>query len=172
MEQNWPLSLTNKNLSGEYLSKAIEFEKKLMENALDWYSLCVVVLFLKMFATSAYQGFYRLSQRVFLNPEDAQVFQKRPAAEELPQVRRAAKAWLNDLENIPIFCSLGVAYVFLGASPKAASWLFSIFTIARLFHTLTYLLGLQPWRTIAYGVGILCLFGMSWNIITVLLGLA
>jgi glutathione S-transferase len=150
----------------------MEFEKKLMENALDWYSLCVVVLFLKMFATSAYQGFYRLSRRVFLNPEDAQVFQKHPAAEELPQVRRASKAWLNDLENIPIFCSLGIAYVFLGAPPKYASWLFSIFTIARLFHTLTYLLGLQPWRTIAYAVGILCLFAMSWNIITVLLRLA
>ncbi|WP_199273185.1 MAPEG family protein [Microcystis aeruginosa] len=44
--------------------------------------------------------------------------------------------------------------------------------IARLFHTLTYLLGLQPWRTIAYAVGILCLFAMSWNIITVLLRLA
>jgi arginine decarboxylase-like protein len=77
----------------------MEFEEKLMENALDWYSLCVVVLFLKMFTTSAYQGFYRLSQGVFLNPEDAQVFQKPPATEELPQVQRAAKAWLNDLEN-------------------------------------------------------------------------
>ena len=77
----------------------------MMHNPLDWYSLCVVVLFLKMFATSAYQGFYRLSRRVFLNPEDAQVFQKPPAAEELPQVKRAAKAWLNDLENIPIIHS-------------------------------------------------------------------
>jgi uncharacterized MAPEG superfamily protein len=145
---------------------------KMMHNPLDWYSLCVVVLFLKMFATSVYQGFYRLSKRVFMNPEDAQVFQKSPAAEELPQVRRAAKAWQNDLENIPIFCSLGIAYVLLGASPKAASWLFSIFTMVRLLHTLTYLLSLQPWRTIAYGVGILCLFIMSWNIIIVLLELA
>ncbi|NEO41543.1 MAG: MAPEG family protein [Moorea sp. SIOASIH] len=142
-----------------------------MEPALYWYSLSVVVLFLKMFALSSYQGFYRLSKRVFVNSEDAQVFKKPAAEKELPQVRRAAQAWRNDLENIPIFLGLGTAYVLVGASPKAATLLFPLFTIARLLHTLTYLLGIQPWRTVAYGVGILCLFAMSWNIGTVLLGL-
>ncbi len=144
-----------------------------MENSLDWYSLSVVLLFLKMFSLSAYQGFYRLSRGIFTNPEDAQCYSKLPKQEEeLPQVVRGAKAWQNDLENIPIFFGLGIAYVLIGASPQAASWLFSIFTIARFFHTLTYLLGLQPWRTIAYAVGILCLMGMSWNICVVLLELA
>ncbi|WP_424100493.1 MAPEG family protein [Moorena producens] len=142
-----------------------------MEPALYWYSLSVVVLFLKMFAISGYQGFYRLSNRVFVNSEDAQVFKKPAAEKELPQVRRAAQAWRNDLENIPIFLGLGTAYVLVGASPKAATLLFPLFTIARVLHTLTYLLGIQPWRTVAYGVGILCLFAMSWNIGTVLLGL-
>ncbi|MFK0733695.1 MAG: MAPEG family protein [Gloeotrichia echinulata HAB0833] len=142
-----------------------------METVIYWYSLCVVVLFLKMFGLSAYQGFYRLSRLVFVNPEDAQVFKKSAVEEELPQVRRAAKAWLNDLENIPIFFGLGAVYIFIGASPQAANWLFAIFTIARILHTLAYLLGLQPWRTVAYGVGILCMFVMSWNIALVLLGL-
>ncbi len=141
-----------------------------MGTALYWYSLCVVALFLKMFALSAYQGFHRIGRRTFVNPEDAAVFNKAPAAEELPQVQRAAKAWLNDLENIPIFLGLGTAYVLTGASPGAATWLFSTFTIARILHTLMYLLGLQPWRTITYAVGILCLLGMSWNIGAVLLG--
>lgn len=144
-----------------------------MENSLDWYSLSVVLLFLKMFSLSLYQGFYRLSRGIFTNPEDAQCYSKLPKQEEeLPQVVRAAKAWLNDLENIPIFLGLGIAYVLIGASPRAASWLFCIFTITRFFHTLTYLLCLQPWRTIAYAVGILCLMGLSWNICVVLFGLA
>ncbi|MBD2533628.1 MAPEG family protein [Nostoc flagelliforme FACHB-838] len=135
-----------------------------MATAIHWYSLCAVTLFLKMFALSAYQGFHRLSRRTFVNPEDAEVFNKPPASAELPQVQRAAKAWLNDLENIPIFLGLGTAYVLTGASPEAATWLFSTFTIARILHTLMYLLGLQPWRTIAYAVGIFCLLGMSLNI--------
>jgi glutathione S-transferase len=140
-----------------------------MGTALHWYSLCVVALFLKMFGLSVYQGFHRIGTRTFVNPDDAAVFNKLPAAFELPQVQRAAKTWLNDLENIPIFIGLGTAYVLTGASPGAATWLFSIFTIARILHTLMYLLGLQPWRTITYAVGILCLLGMSWNIVAVLL---
>ncbi len=142
-----------------------------METSLYWYSLCVVALFFKMFALSAYQGFHRIGRRTFVNLEDAEVFNKPPASEELPQVQRAAKAWLNDLENIPIFLGLGTAYVLTGASPMAAAWLFSTFTIVRILHTLVYLLGLQPWRTITYAVGILCLLGMSWNIAVVLYGL-
>jgi glutathione S-transferase len=132
--------------------------------ALYWYSLCTTALFLKMLALSAYQGFHRISKSSFVNPEDAELFNKPPVAEDLPPVQRAAKAWRNDLENIPIFFGLGTAYVLTGASPSAAIWLFSIFTIARIFHTLVYLLGLQPWRVITYVAGILCLLGMSWNI--------
>ncbi len=91
-----------------------------MGTALHWYSLCVVALFLKMFALSAYQGFYRISRREFVNPEDSAVFNQPPAKEDLPQVQRATKAWLNDLENIPIFIGLGIAYVLTEASPGAA----------------------------------------------------
>lgn len=140
------------------------------EISLYWYSLCVIALFLKMFALSIYQGVHRIGKRKFVNPEDAAVFHKPPTLEELPQVQRAGKAWLNDLENIPIFLGLGTAYVLTGASPNTAIWLFSIFTLARILHTIVYLLGLQPWRTITYAVGILCLLGMSWNIGFALLG--
>jgi glutathione S-transferase len=135
-----------------------------METTIYWYSVSAVVLFLKMLALSAYQGFYRISKSTFVNPEDAGVLNQPPAVAELPQVQRAAKAWLNDLENIPIFLGLGTAYVFIGASPEAATWLFATFTIARILHTLMYLLAWQPWRSITYVVAIVCLLGMSWNI--------
>lgn len=139
-----------------------------MEPALYWYAVCAVVLFLKMFALSGYQGFHRIGKGVFTNPEDAGTFGRPPATEDLPQVQRAARAWRNDLENIPAFLGLGVAYVLVGASPAAAPWLFVTFTIARIVHTLAYLLGVQPWRTIAYAIGIASLLGMSMNILSAL----
>lgn len=139
-----------------------------MEPSTFWYALCVVILFLKMFALSSYQGFCRLSRLIFVNPEDSQFFKKVSAKEELPQVQKAAKAWRNDLENIPIFLGLGIAYILVDASSNAAILAFPIFTIARILHTLTYLLSLQPWRTISYMIGILCLFVMAWNITFVL----
>ena len=143
-----------------------------MQTALDWYSLSVILLFIKMFSISLYQGFHRLSQGVFINPEDAKYFGKLPQKEEIPQVIRGAKAWRNDLENIPIFFALGIIYVLIGASSEAASWLFPVFTIARFFHTLSYLFSLQPWRVISYAVSISCLMGISWNICLVLFKIA
>ncbi|WP_205527325.1 MAPEG family protein [Solimonas sp. K1W22B-7] len=125
-----------------------------METPLHWYALSAVVLFLKMFGISLYQGYCRIGRQQFKNPEDAAFVHRAPATEELPQVQRAARAWLNDVENIPIFLALGIAYVQLGLSAAAAPWLFGLFTLARIAHTLCYLAGLQPWRTVAYSVGI------------------
>lgn len=127
-----------------------------------------MILFFKMFAVSLHQGYHRIGKLTFKNPEDAGFVGKAPADEELPQVRRAAQVWLNDLENIPIFLALGIAYVLVNAAPSHAPWLFMTFTVARILHTLTYLLGLQPWRTIAYSVGIGCMIWMSVNILRAL----
>ena len=78
-----------------------------MSSALQAYALCVVVLFLKMFLVSCYQGYHRLRFVAFTNPEDAAVFGRVAQAAERPQVIRAAKVWANDLENIPLFFALG-----------------------------------------------------------------
>ena len=43
-------------------------------------------------------------------------------------------------------------------SYRVAWWLFVPFTIARILHTAAYSLGLQPWRSIFFGIGDLSLF--------------
>lgn len=136
-----------------------------MNEIVDWYALTAVLLFVKMLAVSLYQGFHRISKRTFAVPEDAALVGQQAADKELPQVQRASQVWRNDLENIPIFLILAIAYIWVKASPTIAVWLFPIFVAARYLHTLFYLYGLQPWRTIAYGIGILCTFGMCGGII-------
>ncbi|EKT4458985.1 MAPEG family protein [Pseudomonas putida] len=130
-----------------------------MSGALQVYALCVVVLFLKMFLVSCYQGYHRLRFVAFTNPEDAAVFRRVAQAVERPQVTRAAKVWANDLENIPIFFALGGLAVALEAATQPVLWLSTVFTVARVLHTLAYLRGLQPWRTLFYGIGVICLLG-------------
>lgn len=136
-----------------------------MEETVYWYALSAVLLFFKMLLVSVYQGYHRIGKMTFRTPEDAAYMGRQPASEELPQVQRAARAWQNDLENIPAFLALGVAYVWVGASPAAAAWLFPTFIAARYLHTLFYLAGLQPWRTLAYTVGIVCMGVMSYQIL-------
>ncbi|AUZ59855.1 hypothetical protein PRJ_3252 [Pseudomonas sp. XWY-1] len=130
-----------------------------MSSALQVYALCVVVLFLKMFLVSCYQGYHRLRFVAFTNPEDAAVFRRIALAAERPQVIRAAKVWANDLENIPMFFALGGLAVALEAATLPVLWLSVVFTVARVLHTLAYLRGLQPWRTLFYGIGVICLMG-------------
>lgn len=140
-----------------------------MSSALQVYALCVVVLFLKMFLVSCYQGYHRLRFVAFTNPEDAAVFRRIAQAAERPQVIRAAKVWANDLENIPLFFALGGLAVALEAATLPVLWLSVVFTVARVLHTLAYLRGLQPWRTLFYGIGVICLLGFC-SLITARMG--
>ena len=136
----------------------------------QFYALTTVVLFFKMFAISNVQALARTSAKSFPNPEDAAFFgAAAPAADELPIVKRAAAAWRNDLENIPIFLFLAMIYVTLGCWPQGAYIYFTIFVVARILHTIVYLRGLQPWRTVFYALGIAICFILSIQILTAVL---
>lgn len=132
-----------------------------MSSTLSVYALCVLVLCLKMLAISCYQGFHRLRHLAFSNPEDAGFFRRAANAEELPVVRRAARAWSNDLENIPLFFVLGGLCVALHTAWLPSVTGFCLFTLARVLHTLMYLSARQPWRTLAYAVGLASLLQLA-----------
>ncbi|MNR04784.1 MAPEG family protein [compost metagenome] len=137
------------------------FEGMKMPTLISIYALCVVALFVKMLAISCYQGFYRISRLTFKNSEDAGFVGRQASPEELPQVSRAAQAWANDLENIPLFFVLGALCLVFNPPLLFTAGLMVLFTVARLVHTVTYLARWQPWRTIAYAVGIMCLLGLA-----------
>ena len=120
---------------------------------LQIYALTAIVLALKMAAISVVQGRARVAAGIFVNPEDAKTFQASQAPEDAPDVRRASRAWLNDLENIPIFLILCGIYVAAGLSTTAFAIYCLVFTLARIAHTFFYLNSIQPMRTIAYTVG-------------------
>jgi uncharacterized MAPEG superfamily protein len=136
----------------------------------QFYALITVILFFKMFSISLVQGAGRISTKTFVTPEDAEFFAHAPPAkEEAPIVKRAANAWRNDLENIPIFLFLGLIYVTLGLWPEGAFIYFTIFVVARILHTITFILGLQPWRTIFFTVGMVICVILSIQILTTVL---
>ncbi|WP_439865196.1 MAPEG family protein [Pseudomonas antarctica] len=132
-----------------------------MNDLLRVYAVCVLVLCLKMFAISCYQGFFRIRELAFTNREDAAFFRRDAHSVELVQVGRAGRAWANDLENIPLFFVVGGLCVVSGTSSIATALLFGGFTVARVVHTVTYLAQWQPWRTVAYGGGVMSLFGLG-----------
>lgn len=119
------------------------------------YALTAIVLALKMSAISFVQGRARTAAKAFANPEDAAMFGGTIVPQEVAGVQRASKAWMNDLENIPIFLILALVYAIAGLSSTAFIIYCVVFTVARILHTIFYLSAVQPWRTIAYTVGAL-----------------
>lgn len=128
-----------------------------MSTAFTYWFICVAVLWLKMFANSAIQGLYRVRHRHFPRPDDAAFFGKGIAVqvEDLPIVQRASACWRNDLENIPMFLIIGLGFVLADGPAGPALIYFGLFTIARIAHTILYLKPTQPWRNLAYQLGVL-----------------
>ena len=132
---------------------------------LRMYAITAIVLALKMSAISVAQGRARVAAGVFVNPEDAKLFGATQAPEEAPAVQRAARAWNNDLENIPIFLILGWIYVAAGVSATAFVVYCVVFVAARVAHTVCYLNSIQPMRTIAYTVGALATLALMVHLL-------
>jgi len=120
---------------------------------LSMYALTAIVLTLKMSAIAVVQGRARVAAGIFVNPEDARTFRASEGPSDAPAVQRASRAWLNDLENIPIFLILCGIYVAAGLSTTAFVVYCLVFMAARIAHTIFYLNSIQPMRTIAYTVG-------------------
>ena len=125
---------------------------------------CAVVLSLQMLFLAAYTAATRSRVKHYLNPEDAKVSfhdaQLNNGAEHA-DVARILRAHRNLNESLPLFFSLGLLCLLAGAAPLASELCFGAFTVARLLHSFVYIKGLQPWRTMSYGVGTLALLGMS-----------
>jgi len=87
------------------------------------------------------------------------------AVQEHADVQRILRMHRNDLENILPFFTVGLIFVLMGAPGRTAAIYFYTFTAARIVHSITYLLQLQPWRTVAFVVGVLCVVGMLVQIL-------
>ncbi len=117
----------------------------------------VIKLVTLAFATIA----VRTKSKTTTLPEDAAKFGSTLAERDVPMVERIKRAHTNALENELPFLAIGLVYVLVGASDMGAIVYFGVFIGARLLHTVFYLAKLQPFRSLMFVVGALCLVGMS-----------
>jgi glutathione S-transferase len=117
------------------------------------YSICALLLVLKMLLLAAYTSRIRMSKHVYASPEDY-TFQGKPATNRTDlEVERARRAHRNDLENILPFLAIGPIYLQTTPSASGAWICFVGFTTARILHTLFYVREAMPHRTFAYAAG-------------------
>lgn len=117
------------------------------------YAICALLLVLKTMAVGVFTSSLRLRKRVYASPEDYAVQGLAPARERDADVERARRAHRNDLENVLPFLAVGPIYALSGPTDAGAWTCFVGFTTARILHTIFYLSGAMPHRTLAFAVG-------------------
>jgi glutathione S-transferase len=135
--------------------------------------LCLfsVLLVLFMFLLGGLTANYRRLAKVVVNPEDVGV---NPGSHvevaEAPSTLRCKRAHLNAIENIPGFLALATIFTLAGGSTTAGWAYFGLYFASRVAHAICYLNELQPFRTISFFIGQLCLIGMSVQILMTAFG--
>jgi uncharacterized MAPEG superfamily protein len=129
------------------------------------YAVTCLVLCTNLLFLWGYSGAVRAKTKTAINPEDAARNTVMLRELDPPEVARVIRAHTNAQANIYPFLFLGLVFVLAGGSPGAAKITFAIFTGARILHSIVYLAGRQPWRTILFVVGALATLALMGEII-------
>ncbi|XP_070845194.1 prostaglandin E synthase [Chaetodon trifascialis] len=132
-----------------------------------------VLLVMKMYIIAIITGQVRLRKKAFANPEDALRHGGLQFHREDPYVERCRRAHINDLENILPFLFLGAVYSMTGPSLAVARLHFVVFLVARVLHSVAYLLALRaPTRSLAYIVAQVPCVSMAVQVLMAVAGYA
>ncbi|ELV11254.1 microsomal glutathione S-transferase 1 [Tupaia chinensis] len=128
------------------------------------------IILLKMMLMSTTTAFYRMTRKVFANPEDCASYGKGEDIKKYlrtdDNVERVRRAHLNDLENIVPFLGIGLLYSLSGPDPSTAILHFRLFVGARIYHTMAYLAPLpQPNRALGFFIGYGVTFSMAYSLL-------
>jgi uncharacterized MAPEG superfamily protein len=138
----------------------------LFENpAMRMYALAATVVALHLLALAFWTGTVRVSRKQYAVPEDAKFTNVALSDAEHPDVLRVQSAHRNAIENAIPFFAIGLLYALSGANRSGAQAYFGTFVAARVLHSLFYLWGRQPFRTIAFAVGALATIGMGAQVL-------
>jgi uncharacterized membrane protein YecN with MAPEG domain len=124
---------------------------------LQAYLASTVVLGLNLLVLANNTALSRARAVEVINPEDKRLNPKADVVFEAgnEKTARYRRAHRNALENIPLFLVTGLLLALTPVPFALAVAMFAVFVVARVGHSVSYVKGLQPWRTASFGVGAL-----------------
>jgi len=117
------------------------------------FALAAAVVCINLLWLWAHSGSARSTVKSTPNTEDASLFGSNLAAIDPPAIARVLRAHANAQASIVPFLVLGSVYVAAEGARWPALICCTVFVAARLIHSLAYLAGKKPWRTIAFVTG-------------------
>jgi microsomal prostaglandin-E synthase 1 len=117
------------------------------------YAIATLFLVANILFLWGWSGTVRSKTSKAVNEEDAALFKVSLDPVDPPEVARVLRAHANAQASIYPFLFLGIVFVLAAGDATFGRVLFSIFVIARICHSVAYLKGKQPWRTLFFTVG-------------------
>lgn len=117
------------------------------------YGVFSVVLCLSIFTLAGLTGVMRTRTKTPAIADDAKMLQVQMNDVVPLELQRVLNCHRNALENIPPFLLIMLPFVFSSPSMAWVLGYMGVYTAARLAYIVCYLKGLQPWRSITYGIG-------------------
>jgi uncharacterized MAPEG superfamily protein len=124
------------------------------------YALSCIVLTINLLALWILSGARRVRTGVAINPEDAARYGVPVSETDPPAVARLLRAHRNAEAVIYPFLVLGTLFVLAGGTSRIAVPIFVVFVLARIAHSIVYVRGLQPWRTITFALSLVALVAL------------
>jgi uncharacterized MAPEG superfamily protein len=120
------------------------------------YVASVVVLGLNLVGLANATAITRNKAGEVINPEDQKLNQKASVVYDGGNDRTARyrRAHRNALENTPVFMSTALVLTLMGTSATLCAALFYSYTGLRILHSVFYIKGVQPLRTIAFALAL------------------
>jgi glutathione S-transferase len=140
----------------------------LLDNpALKLYALVGALIAVHLVLLAFWTGTVRAKHKTWVNPEDAALNKGTQAESDHPDTLRAKRAHQNAMESAIPFFAVGLLYALTAPSQLGAQAYFFTFLGARVLHSIFYLAGKQPFRTIMFAIGSLAILGMAVHVIRV-----
>ena len=123
-------------------------------------ALVDLLLVLLMITVGNYTSMLRIQRKVFATPED---YARRGLPLRAPDegVERTRRVHLNHVENVLPFFVVSLLYALTQPSHLMLSIFMWGFLIARVAYSVFYLRAMQPHRTLAFSLGIMCTLGIT-----------
>lgn len=126
------------------------------------YAATAIVLTLNLIGLANATALTRAQSSEAINPEDVPKNKDTKVVFEggNDKTARYRRAHRNALENTPVFMITALLLTLLGASATVGAALFYPFAAFRILHSVCYVKGIQPFRTIFFVLGLLCQLGV------------
>ncbi|MCA9719214.1 MAG: MAPEG family protein [Myxococcales bacterium] len=126
------------------------------------YAACSAALIFNLLFLAGSTAVARSKAQQMLNPEDQKLNAEGTVVSgDADAGARYVRAHRNALENIPMFLVAGLTYTLVSPPETIAISLLAAFTALRWLHSFAYLRGVQPWRTLSFGLSSLALLGIA-----------